>query len=430
VERRVWRKFAAALALVTIGGLGLRVAYTVAATQRPDAYVYDSAFYRGEARALAEGHGFVQPGFVGLTQANTKQPAADHPPLFSVVLAPVSWLSGDDDLALRLFNCLLGAIGVALIGLLGREFAGDATGLIAAAGAALYPNLWVNDGVVMSESLAVVIVSASVLLALRVIRRPTVGGAVALALFSGLGALARSELALLFPLLCVPAIVAGCVKSGRRPFGLLVVSLLVVTATVGPWVGYNLSRFRRPVLISTNFDLNLLGSSCPSVMRGPSIGSLGFCTFLQAPTGADQSVIAYKQQKQAFKYIGDNLGRYPVVVLARLGRTWSLFRPHDALDVGLAEGRPHWVTWLGLVCYYPLLALAVAGAWLRRRRRQPLWPLLVPPAIVTVSMLVSYGQVRYRVVAEPVLVVLAAQFVVARRSRSIPRDQTSAAAVS
>jgi 4-amino-4-deoxy-L-arabinose transferase-like glycosyltransferase len=304
----------------------------------------------------------------------------------------------------------LGALGVALIGLLGRERGGDATGLAAAVVAALYPNLWVNDGLIMSESLAVVIVTAAVLMALRLIPRPTIGGVAVLALLSGLGALARSELALLFPVLCVPAIIAGYLRSARRPLRPLVIATLVVVATGGPWVAYNMSRFQRPVLISTNFDVNLLGSSCPDVLRGPRIGNLGFCTFEQKPTGADQSVAAAKDRKQALTYIGDNLSQYPVVVVARIGRTWSLFRPLDGLNVGLAEGRPKWVTWLGLICYYPLLLLAVAGAWMRRRRRAILWPLLVIPAIVTVSMLVSYGQVRYRVICEPILVVLAANF--------------------
>jgi hypothetical protein len=48
------------------------------------------------------------------------------------------------------------------------------------------------------------------------------------------------------------------------------------------------------------------------------------------------------------------------------------------------------------------------------RRRAILWPLLVPPVIVTASMLVSYGQVRHRVICEPIVVVLAAQFLTSR----------------
>jgi hypothetical protein len=37
-----------------------------------------------------------------------------------------------------------------------------------------------------------------------------------------------------------------------------------------------------------------------------------------------------------------------------------------------------------------------------------LWPLLVPAVIVTIASAVTYGQTRFRVPAEPSLVVLAA----------------------
>ena len=110
---------------------------------------------------------------------------------------------------------------------------------------------------------------------------------------------------------------------------------------------------------------------------------------------------------RALDYIGDHLDRYPVVVLARAGRTWSLFRPFDMVQYNTYEGRPRWVTQAGLVMYYPLLLLAGWG-WFVSRRRIQRWPLLVPPIIVTLTALVSLGEPRYRVPAEPVIVVLAA----------------------
>ncbi len=45
---------------------------------------------------------------------------------------------------------------------------------------------------------------------------------------------------------------------------------------------------------------------------------------------------------------------------------------------------------------------------LRRRRRSRQWPLLIPPVIVTRRTVLAYGQTRFRVPAEPSLVVLAA----------------------
>ena len=83
-----------------------------------------------------------------------------------------------------------------------------------------------------------------------------------------------------------------------------------------------------------------------------------------------------------------HLRRMPVVVLARVGRTWSLFRPLDMVEFNKGEGREPWVTRLGLVVYYPTLIAAIGGAvvmWQRRARRA-LWVLLVPAIAVTVGV--------------------------------------------
>ena len=72
-------------------------------------------------------------------------------------------------------------------------------------------------------------------------------------------------------------------------------------------------------------------------------------------------------------------------MLARIGRDWGLFRPGDMLDWNEAEGRPSWITGLGMVFYYPILALAIGGIVVLRRRRTRQWPLLIPPVIVTVG---------------------------------------------
>jgi hypothetical protein len=106
-------------------------------------------------------------------------------------------------------------------------------------------------------------------------------------------------------------------------------------------------------------------------------------------------------------------------VLARLGRTWSLFRPADMVKFNTGEDREEWVTRLGLIVYYPTLLLSIGGAvalW-RRRARDALWVLLVPAIIVTLNTVVTYGQTRFRAGAEPSLALLAAAGAVALAGR-------------
>ena len=114
------RRTVVVLLLITIGVLGIRVAYTIDRASKTDRF-YDWVYYRGEAAALADGRGFTDPGLPPGGQPDPSRPSADHPPLFSLLLAPMSGISGNSNLALRLFNAVVGSLGVFLIGLLGLE---------------------------------------------------------------------------------------------------------------------------------------------------------------------------------------------------------------------------------------------------------------------------------------------------------------------
>src|SRR5262249_59089179 len=100
-------------------------------------------------------------------------PSAIHPPVFSLYLGVVSRLGADSALAHRIAACLAGAAAVGVIGLVGRRLAGDRAGLIAAVIAALFPYLWINDAVVLSESVLALTTALMLLAAYEFWRRPT-----------------------------------------------------------------------------------------------------------------------------------------------------------------------------------------------------------------------------------------------------------------
>ena len=96
------------------------------------------------------------------------------------------------------------------------------------------------------------------------------------------------------------------------------------------------------------------------------------------PPPGDQSDVAKVYRKRAFDYMRTHAGRVPVVVLARVGRTWSLYRPLDMVSYNEQEGREPWVTRLGLLLYYPTLLFAIGGAvllwkWRERSDRCGSW---------------------------------------------------------
>ena len=269
-----------------------------------------------------------------------------------------------------------------------------------------------NDGLIMSETIATLVVALALLYAYRLIREPKLWTALVVGALCGLAALTRAELVLLVPLLAVPAaLVARSIAVGQR-WKLAGAGVLAAAVVIGPWVGYNLARFKEPTYLSTNDGIALLGSNCDPVYYGDGIGLTDLKCLGPNPRG-DQSVDSRIYRDRAFDYIRDHKKRAVVVAAARVGRTWSVFRPWDMVSYNKGEGSEGWVTILGLIVYFPLLFAAIAGWVVMRRRRRRSWPLLVPALIVTIASAATYGQTRFRVPAEPSLVALAAVTVAA-----------------
>jgi 4-amino-4-deoxy-L-arabinose transferase-like glycosyltransferase len=439
-------RFLRLLLVVVVVAFGVRLSYVALAKSGPcpidqggtvrgsypsECALGDQLFYNSEANAVADGRGFVEPLWRVTHPGETAPPAADHPPLTVFVLTPVSWVFdreplrgiGGDRLQThvrehRYTMVLLGTLLVFLVGLLGRRVGGDTVGLVAAAIAALTPNLWVNDGVIMSESVTGLTVVGALLLALAVRDKPTILRAVAFGAVCGLAALARAELVLFLPLLAVVVCIT-LHRPWRDRLALSAVAVGVGALVIAPWVGFNLSRFHDRTFISTNDGIALLGSNCDQMYSGPSIGLTSIkppdSCLPDPPPPGDQSQVASIYRRRAFDFVRDHERRLPAVVAARIGRTWSVFRPLDMIRFNEGEGREPWVTRLGLVAYYPTLVAAIGGAvvlW-RRRARAAVWVLLVPCIAVTVGVAVTYGQTRFRAAAEPSLAVFAAVAIVA-----------------
>ena len=101
--------------------------------------------------------------------------------------------------------------------------------------------------------------------------------------------------------------------------------------------------------------------------------------------------------------------RFLRVELARLGRAFGAFHPLQQLDLDyFVETRPyHWAL-VGLCMYYALIPLALGGTVVLRRRRVPTFPLLALGGAAVVTVLLSFGNTRYRTPFEVALALLAA----------------------
>lgn len=368
---------------------------------------FDPIFYHRQATAVADGLGFIAPHLPG------HQASAGHPPLLVVVLAAASRLGLDSFEAHRVVTGVIGAAVVPVVGLLAGRLFGLKAGLVAAVVAAVHPQLWINDGLVMPEGLYALLVAAALWAGVVAWDRPQRRLAVALGVLVGLASLTRGEGVLLVLFLVVPLALVSPGFSGRRErvwFGGLAVVAVVVT--IAPWTLYNLTRFDAPVLVSTAGETTLAGANCDLTYSGDDLGSWTTACFRPQAPGEDESRYAEDIRRQALAEVRESWDRQPLVVAARVGRLWDLYRPQANLDLNELQNRPRGPG-VAAVAASALLAVA-ALTGLRRRhalRRAlggPVLLLLATFAMASVTAALTYGNSRFRLPADLALVVLAA----------------------
>ncbi|MGQ0824141.1 MAG: ArnT family glycosyltransferase [Actinomycetota bacterium] len=396
------RRFARVLAAIATAGLLGRIAYILAVTRDQKPYI-DEIYYADTAVHLARGNGFRTPLFFGPPAGEI----AEHPPLTSLVLAPAAWITDESRLAMRITMAMAGVAVVVLVALVAARIAGRRAGLIAAVLAACSPNLWVNDGLLMSETLATLATAGAVLGTYVLVTTRRIAAAIATGGACAAAMLTRGELALLLPLMVLPALALMGNVVTRDRLRLAGVTLLAAATPVVPWVAYNLARFEDPVLLSHGDAGVLLGANCDETYGGHDLGYWnGLCALTDR--AGDASVDAGEKRDAAFEYMREHAERLPVVVVARVGRMWGVYRPFEMAERHREEGRPEWVSIAGWASTFLFLALAVQGLRVLRRREVPLLPLVAPAAMATLVAAMFYGHPRFRAPAEVGIVVLAA----------------------
>ncbi|MDQ1481070.1 MAG: hypothetical protein QOI44_1931 [Actinomycetota bacterium] len=413
------RWFRPALAVIVVGALALRVVYVIVSRRNFDPHG-DAFFYHAAANLLADGKGFISPFFV---QQGLHREAAEHPPLYIIFLAIPSVLGMKSVMAHLLWSCVLGSGTVALVGLLGRAVGGARVGIIAAVLAALYPNLWAPDGMLQAETLSMFAATGTLLLAYRYWRQPSWRRLVLVGAGCALGALARSELILLIPLLVVPLAFLTRERPWRDRLRWLGASVLAAALLVAPWTIYNTTRFVHPILLSAQIDPLLASANCHSTYYGDLQGYFDIqCAAAIAEQHGltlrdDESQENVVYRHEALTYIRGHLSRLPVVEGVRLLRIVGLYRTelYVYADAYIEGRNPVWISWAALYSFWALAVLSIAAGFVRRRRtradtrdRPPLWPLVMPIVVVLVTVVVTYASTRFRTTGEPSLVVLAA----------------------
>lgn len=423
------RRLLGVLALAAVVGLALRIVVLVQSRWDIPVGQDDAGYYARQGRLIRHGHGFIDPFAYLYSDGRLVRPSAQHPPLFSLLMAGADAIGLGSINGMRLVGCVVGSVGIVVVGLLGREIAGRRVGMIAAGVAALYPIWWLSDSLLQAEALYMPLVAGTLLLGYRLWKRPTLGRSAALGFVGALAALTRSEGVLLLVLVAACVLFLRHGLPGIRRFQLLAVTLLVAGATVAPWLVYNATRFDRPVLMSTNDGATLADTNCPAAYSGPGLGLYVFqCHVPAVDESGDESDRARRLTEVGLRYARDHAGRLPVVVAARVGRVWGVFRPIDTIRADIvhtwSDGAAQLLAWS-----YALVAIGgLVGFFVLRRRRVPISPLVAAIVAVTITAATTYGIIRFRVPGDVAFVVLFAVTLDALVRRDFPTTSRAAPA--
>src|SRR4051794_1728985 len=388
----------------------------------------DPAVYDEIGVAMASGYGFAR---LPRPRRPEPTPTAVHPPAWPMLLGLTYAATGHgtpldrvnasrttDPRALqraegrwraaRIVEAVLGAAGVALLGVVAWQLWGTAVALIAAGLATLYPALIVIGLPLESEALFVVLELAAVAAALRARSTAALGWVVLAGALAGVGTLTRNNgLVLLLPL-------ALLVWTGRprppapalaRPLALIAAALLVVT----PWTVRNAIVLGGFVPVASNLGQTLAGTyNAESARhyyrwRSPTLLPARRRAQLRAMTEPQRSA---SLQEDGLRYIRAHPAAPLVVSLENTARLAEL-DPEARSVLRVVVGSKS-LTRLSIAGFGVFALLALAGAFTARARAVP-WPVWLIPLLLWASVApfaVNFS--RFRAPLDPWLVLLAA----------------------
>lgn len=332
-------------------------------------------------------------------------PSAFQPPVYAWLLAGLFKTLGHGELAYvaaQIAQCFVGAW--ACIGLywVGREIFSAETATLAAFLGAIYPPLVYVPAEIHPLGLTILVTLGFVLVAVRLARRPNWGLALSLGGLGGLLALLRSEAALLAPL----TILWSAWGRLHRAWRYYAVSALLGLALLTPWLVRNRLVLGRWVLTTTT-GYNLWrgqGALATGSARNWDGQAVGVTPELEQhinalPWSADYELqIDALLSAAAWDYIRAHPLNWLRLTPAKLFFFWG---------VDLTHPRARHILYWG-----PSLILALlAGLGWRSAHRAALpryTLLLIWPLVYTGLTLLFFALPRYRLYAEPFVVLLAA----------------------
>ncbi len=403
------------LIVVFCVALAIRVAYnfTVAAGYFP---LHDSLTYQNIAFHLVQEHCYCLYSHL---------PTVDRAPLWPFVIAIIDRLIGPQDILVRLVLCLVGSGTCALLYLFARDLFGERIGIFAGIVGAIYPFLYVYDGLLYAESLYTFLLLAFCYTLYRIQRSPRLSLIIINGVLLGLLSLTRPNgIALLgLFILWVGVMYKIKVLSWRTALkSVLVVSLLSLIF-IAPWTLRNYKVTHTLVPVAVGDGKVMLGAynyetADPVYQHGYYAGvwiipseSTPWITenFPKDCAKACEVTRDNAYKKAALQWMESHLSSMPFLLGQHFINTWEVVPQEADLATNRFPDRDssRFVVTMMETITPIVFALALLGVVVTSERWRELLFIYLMILLTLAQDIVFYGIPRFRAPIEPMLILLA-----------------------
>jgi hypothetical protein len=396
-------------------GLILRLAFGLLYwTDKP--LTHDEHEYLTLGQRLREGRGLTYPTGRDIGSAQEFGRAPGYPAFLALVGAEAS--AAASPARVKVVQACLGAIVVWMIGLIGRQAAGERAGVVSAAIAAVYPPLVWIPAYVLSESLYMPLALGAVRLLhaararAEAARSPRAGGAFTMAAGLVIGAAILVRPGTLF---FIPLVALWFIR--RRRWSLALAFSVAAIVVVAPWTLRNARVYNRFVVVASSGGVNFWTGNHPlaigegDLAANPDIKRAEL-EFRRARPGLTADELEPLYYRDAFAHITAHPGWWIGLLAKKAFYTFVPAGPSYTL---------HSTRYLlASVIPYALLApVAFVGLFGFIRRGGAATPLLLLALSVVMTSLIFFPHERFRVpVLDPALIICASAVLADRAGRS------------
>lgn len=248
--RDTGRAFLFAAAAIGVLAIILRVLFLLQLKDTPffSGHFSDTRLYMQLARDIAFGDGIQRAFFMS--------------PLYPHLVAAVWKLTGNPEMWMRILQILFGAASALLTLLIARRLFDTGTGVLAGVLTALYAPLVFYDGLLLTESLQTLLLTAHMLLILLALKRSQAGWWVTAGLLLGLAAVTRANVLLFLPVFLIAWMFTSWLRASVRVSHLAYYAAAVLL-TLAPTTVHNAAEEGVFIPVTSSLGYNLYAGNNP-----------------------------------------------------------------------------------------------------------------------------------------------------------------------